>query len=238
MRTCPSSACVRRAHARVHAPRALLVLMRMPVLLHLMPVILVVLVRRMLVLMGVIPVVMLIVGVRRALVDAELHALDAVALLALEVHVEVADVHLRELPLERGGLHTEVAKSADGHVAADAGKTVEKEDLHNREGESLADAAVSREKNVGEFRTRAPRSSPTRPARQFPVKRQEPLRRVRRLKELPLLLPMPRPQPAGIREVAQDFLRARARSPARRRVRRESRSRRREYIRPARRAAS
>src|SRR3954470_6807428 len=95
------------------------------------------------------PMLVLLMRMRRALVNAELHPLDPLSLLPFEVHVEIADVHLRELPLERGRLHAEVAQSANGHVAADAGKTVEKEDLHNREVESLAVAAVRREKNEG-----------------------------------------------------------------------------------------
>jgi hypothetical protein len=131
---------------------AVLVRVAVVLVLDLLPMILIVLMR---VAVTVMPVFVLPMRVRRALVDAELHTLDALALLPLEVHVEVADVHFGELPLERGGLHTEVAQGADGHVAADAGKTVEKEDLHNREGESLADAAVSREKNEEGFGTRS-----------------------------------------------------------------------------------
>lgn len=127
-----------------------LALMRMLVLmlmrLDLVSVILIVLMR------VTVTMPVLLMRVRRALVNAEFHALDPLPLLPLEVHVEVADVDLRELPLERGGFHTEVAQGADGHVAADAGKTVEKEDLHNREVESLADAAVRREKNARGFR--------------------------------------------------------------------------------------
>ena len=70
--------------------------------------------------------------VRFSLVDAELHALDALPLLALEVHVEVAEVELRQLPFERGGLHAEVAQRTDSHVAADAGDAVEEENFHGR----------------------------------------------------------------------------------------------------------
>ena len=78
----------------------------------------------------VVLVLVLIVGVRRALVDPEFHPFDILPLGALEVHVEIAEVHLGEFPLESGRLHSEVAESAHGHVATDAGKTVEKENLH------------------------------------------------------------------------------------------------------------
>ena len=91
----------------------------------------------MLMLMGVgmnlavlIGVLVLFVGVRAARVDAEFHSLDVLALLALEVHVKIPDVQLGKLPLERGRLHSQVAERADGHVAADARKAVEKENSH------------------------------------------------------------------------------------------------------------
>ncbi len=64
-------------------------------------------------------VLVLCVGVRAARVDAEFHAFDVLALLALEVHVEVSDVQLGKLPLERRGLHSQVAERANGHVTAD-----------------------------------------------------------------------------------------------------------------------
>jgi len=51
----------------------------------------------------------LVVSVRRAFVNPKLDAFDRLALLALEVHVKVANIKLREFPLERGGLHTKVA---------------------------------------------------------------------------------------------------------------------------------
>ena len=77
-------------------------------------------------------VFVLIVGMNTARVDAELHSLNVLALFALEVHVEVSDVQLGELPLEGRGLHSQVAERADGHVAADAGETIEKENSHRR----------------------------------------------------------------------------------------------------------
>lgn len=75
-------------------------------------------------------VFVLVVRVRRAFVDAELHAFHLLPLLALEVHVEIAEVELGELPFESGGLHAEVDEGADGHVAGNAGKAVEEENFH------------------------------------------------------------------------------------------------------------
>jgi len=66
-------------------------------------------------------------------VNAELDPLDGLALFALEVHVKVADLQFGELPFKGGGFDAEVAESADSHVAADAGKTIEKEDTHTFE---------------------------------------------------------------------------------------------------------
>ena len=88
------------------------------------------------VMMMVMPVIVivlfliLVVGVGRAFVDAKLHAFDLLALLPLEVHVEIAEVELGELPLEGGRLDAEVDEGAHGHVAGDAGKTVEEENFH------------------------------------------------------------------------------------------------------------
>jgi hypothetical protein len=75
----------------------------------------------------------LVVRVRRAFVDAELHAFHLLPLLAVEVHVEIAEVELRELPFERGRFHAEIDEGAHGHVAGDAGKAIEEKDFH-REG--------------------------------------------------------------------------------------------------------
>lgn len=58
--------------------------------------------------------------------DAEFHPFHALATLPLEVHVKITDLQLRELPLERGWLHSEIAQGTDSHVATDAGKAVEK----------------------------------------------------------------------------------------------------------------
>jgi hypothetical protein len=65
-----------------------------------------------------------VLDVRGAAVDVELHALDVLPLRAVEVHVEVADGQLAQLPFERARLHTEVHERADGHVAADSGNAV------------------------------------------------------------------------------------------------------------------
>jgi len=72
----------------------------------------------------------LVVGVRRAFVNAELHPFHLLPLLAVEVHMEIAEVELGELPFEGGGLDAEIDQSADGHVAGDARKTIEEEDFH------------------------------------------------------------------------------------------------------------
>lgn len=66
----------------------------------------------------------LIVGVHRPFMDGEVNAFDVEALLPLEVHVKIANLQLRQLPLKGGGFDAEVAKSANRHVAADARKTI------------------------------------------------------------------------------------------------------------------
>ena len=70
------------------------------------------------------------VRVGRAFVDAKFHALDLLPLLAVEVHVEVAEVELRQLPFERGRFHAEIDQRADGHVAADPGEAIEEKSFH------------------------------------------------------------------------------------------------------------
>ncbi len=72
----------------------------------------------------------LVMRVHSALVDAELDAFDVLPLLAIEVHVEIADFQFRKLPLQSGGLHAEIAQRANRHVAADAGGTIEEENFH------------------------------------------------------------------------------------------------------------
>ena len=62
----------------------------------------------------------LIVRVGRSGVDAELDPLDPLLLTTLEVHVKVAEIKLRQLPLERRRLDPQVAQRPNGHIAADA----------------------------------------------------------------------------------------------------------------------
>ena len=95
------------------------------------PAIVTVLMSMRVVLVIAVPVLILPVRVGRAFVNAKLHALDILPLRALEVHVEIAEVELREFPFERGGLHAEIDERADGHVAADAGDAIEIEDFHS-----------------------------------------------------------------------------------------------------------
>jgi hypothetical protein len=68
-----------------------------------------------------------------AFVDTEFHALDLLPLFAVEVHVEIAEIELGELPFEGGRFDTEINEGANGHVAGDAGKAVEEEDFHGNE---------------------------------------------------------------------------------------------------------
>jgi len=78
------------------------------------------------------PVLILRVRVRRAFVDAKFHTLDLLPLLAVEVHVKITEVELRQLPFEGGGFHAEIDEGADGHVAADPGEAIEEECFHFR----------------------------------------------------------------------------------------------------------
>jgi len=63
-------------------------------------------------------------------VDAEAHPFDLLPLGPLEMHVEIPDVDLRQLPFERRRFQPEVAQGADHHVAADAREAIEIEDTH------------------------------------------------------------------------------------------------------------
>jgi hypothetical protein len=71
----------------------------------------------MLVLMGVF-------DVRGAFVNVEFHAFDVLPLLAVEVHVERAEIDFAQLPFEGAGFDAEIDDGADHHVAADAGCAV------------------------------------------------------------------------------------------------------------------
>jgi hypothetical protein len=66
----------------------------------------------------------LFVAMGRAFVDAKFDPFNGFALLAFEVHVEIAEVELGEFPLEGGRFDPQIAQCTDGHVAADAGNTV------------------------------------------------------------------------------------------------------------------
>ena len=72
----------------------------------------------------------LIVRVSRALVNSKFDADHVLPRLPLEVHVEIAELHFGEFPFKRGGLHSQIGKRADHHVAADARETVEVENFH------------------------------------------------------------------------------------------------------------
>jgi len=63
---------------------------------------------RMLMLFVVMLLLMLILVMRMggAFMDPKLDALDALALLALKVHVKIADIELRQLPFKRGRFHS------------------------------------------------------------------------------------------------------------------------------------
>ena len=73
----------------------------------------------------------LLVVVRRPFVDAEFHAFNRLPLLAVEVHVESANLQFGEFPLEGGGFDAEITERPNGHDAADAGNAVEKKNTHN-----------------------------------------------------------------------------------------------------------
>ena len=81
-------------------------------------------------LVGVVLLFVLVVGVRGAGVDGKFHALDILPHLALPVGVEIADLQLAELPLERGGLYPQVAERPHGHVTADTREAIEIENTH------------------------------------------------------------------------------------------------------------
>ena len=66
--------------------------------------------------------------------DAEVDSLHTLPMLPFEVHVEVADIEFGEFPLQCRRFDAEVAECADGHIAADAGGTVEEKDTHGKKG--------------------------------------------------------------------------------------------------------
>jgi len=72
----------------------------------------------------------LVVRVGRSFVDAKFHAFHFLPLLPVEMHMKISDIELGELPFQGGGLDAEIDEGADGHVATDAGETIEEEDFH------------------------------------------------------------------------------------------------------------
>ena len=62
----------------------------------------------------------LIMSMRRPFMNPKFHPFDGLALLPLEVHVEVTDLDLREFPLEGRWADPEITQRAHGHIAADA----------------------------------------------------------------------------------------------------------------------
>jgi len=53
------------------------------------------------------------------------------ASLPLKMHVKISEVHFGEFPFKGGGRDTQVGERANGHVAADARKTIEIKNFHN-----------------------------------------------------------------------------------------------------------
>lgn len=71
-------------------------------------------------------------AVHFALVTAEFKSLDRTFCFPVEMHVEIPDVELGQLPLECGGSDTEVRESPHHHVPADATETIQIKNLfHN-----------------------------------------------------------------------------------------------------------
>jgi hypothetical protein len=70
-----------------------------------------------------------------AFMDAKLYAFDFLPFLAVEMHVEIADIQFGEFPFQRGWFDSQVAESAHGHVTADSCRgTVEKKNAHKEGG--------------------------------------------------------------------------------------------------------
>ena len=74
--------------------------------------------------------IILIVGMSGAFVNGEFYPLDILPHLPLPMGVEIADLEFAQFPLESGGFHPQVAQGADGHIATDAGETIEIEHTH------------------------------------------------------------------------------------------------------------
>jgi hypothetical protein len=80
--------------------------------------------------MAVLVLAAAVLAVSDPAVDVKFHALDFLPLLAVVVHVEIAEVKFAKLPFQGTGFDTEVDEGADHHVAADAGDAVEIECFH------------------------------------------------------------------------------------------------------------
>jgi hypothetical protein len=77
-------------------------------------------------------ILILLVGVSRPFMDGKFHSLDILPHLPLPVRVEIADLKLAQFPFKCRGFHPQVAQGAHGHIAADAGETIEIEHTHGR----------------------------------------------------------------------------------------------------------
>lgn len=73
----------------------------------------------------------LLVRVLGAFVNAELDATYTFSLFTIEMHVEIAQVQFRQLPLESRRFDAKVDQRADGHIAADAGRTIQIKNTHD-----------------------------------------------------------------------------------------------------------
>ena len=74
----------------------------------------------------------LAMGMHRPGMDAKMDSLHTLPMLPIEVHVEVSDIELGEFPFQSRRFDAEIAQRADGHIAADAGGTVEEQDTHGK----------------------------------------------------------------------------------------------------------
>jgi len=73
-------------------------------------------------------ILLMLVG--RPFMNAEFDTRNALALLALEVHVKIANIELREFPLKCRGFHSKIGQRTHGHVAADARDAIEIKNFH------------------------------------------------------------------------------------------------------------
>ena len=57
-------------------------------------------------------------------VNSKLDPFNFGAFLAFKMHMEIAQIQLGKLPLQRRGFHSQIAQCADCHVAANSRKTI------------------------------------------------------------------------------------------------------------------